>query len=305
MPTHRIHRIAGLVALTLLTACGTTPVTQPDTEPHAMTIEQPTPLYDASTPAGQQLSWVLKHLNEPTQTATLDELDQHFDAAFKAQVTTAQMQQVFAQLAAGYGPFVVTQTKTAAPESLVVQAKTKTDELWIISIAASPDAPHAITSLLFQPDAAANQANVPKTWDELDAKLKAAATRPALYVAKIDATGPANPSTLFEATFNRRSLHLQALHFGRTRPADRRRQPQLGQELTIKDALKSLPSGVLQDKPAGEKVTVKEAASKMISISDNTATDHLLNLVGRANVEAWVKTSGHSAPERLTPFEHP
>ena len=40
----------------------------------------------------------------------------------------------------------------------------------------------------------------------------------------------------------------------------------------------------------------------MISISDNTATDHLLFLVGRAAVEQAVGDYGHSAPERNIPF---
>lgn len=49
---------------------------------------------------------------------------------------------------------------------------------------------------------------------------------------------------------------------------------------------KSLPTGQLQDWPAGTPVTVATLANLMISISDNTATDALVALVGRAAVEA-------------------
>ncbi|MEO6418807.1 MAG: serine hydrolase [Polyangiaceae bacterium] len=45
---------------------------------------------------------------------------------------------------------------------------------------------------------------------------------------------------------------------------------------------KSLPSGMLQDWPAQTPVTVQSLASLMISISDNTATDTLIHLLGRA-----------------------
>lgn len=65
---------------------------------------------------------------------------------------------------------------------------------------------------------------------------------------------------------------------------------------------KSFPSGVMQTWPDGAPVTVQTAATLMISISDNTATDTLLRLVGRERVEDFLRRTGHSAPERSLPF---
>jgi beta-lactamase class A len=48
----------------------------------------------------------------------------------------------------------------------------------------------------------------------------------------------------------------------------------------------SLPSGMLQAWPVGSPVTLHTLASLMISVSDNTATDTLLHLLGREKVEA-------------------
>jgi len=48
---------------------------------------------------------------------------------------------------------------------------------------------------------------------------------------------------------------------------------------------KSLPSGMLQDWPNGSRLTVETLASLMISISDNTATDTLIRVLGRENIE--------------------
>jgi len=73
-------------------------------------------------------------------------------------------------------------------------------------------------------------------------------------------------------------------------------------ELTIDDAVRSLPSGELQDEPNGTVVTVREAARKMISISDNTATDMLIRLLGRDRVERAVADAGHQDPSLLEPF---
>ena len=47
----------------------------------------------------------------------------------------------------------------------------------------------------------------------------------------------------------------------------------------------SLPSGILQDWPVGTPVTVKTLSNLMISQSDNTATDILIDLVGRKYLE--------------------
>lgn len=49
---------------------------------------------------------------------------------------------------------------------------------------------------------------------------------------------------------------------------------------------KSLPSGMLQDWPTTSAVTIETLAILMISISDNTATDALISLIGRENIEA-------------------
>jgi len=48
---------------------------------------------------------------------------------------------------------------------------------------------------------------------------------------------------------------------------------------------KSLPSGILQDWPAGTPLTLKTLSNLMISQSDNTATDQLIDYIGREEIE--------------------
>lgn len=54
----------------------------------------------------------------------------------------------------------------------------------------------------------------------------------------------------------------------------------------LKSAWKSLPTGFLQTWPDGSALTLQTLATLMISISDNTATDALINILGRDSVEA-------------------
>lgn len=56
--------------------------------------------------------------------------------------------------------------------------------------------------------------------------------------------------------------------------------------VTLDPAWRSLPSGLLQDWPPGSALTVETLATLMIALSDNTATDALMALVGRDALEA-------------------
>lgn len=54
--------------------------------------------------------------------------------------------------------------------------------------------------------------------------------------------------------------------------------------------------------PPGSPVTLHTLALKMISISDNTATDHLLHLLGRESIERQMAAMGHHHPEWNRPL---
>ena len=56
----------------------------------------------------------------------------------------------------------------------------------------------------------------------------------------------------------------------------------------------SLPSGVTQNWPAGLPVTLATLATQMISISDNTATDTLIETLGRTKVDTMRATIGQT-----------
>lgn len=70
----------------------------------------------------------------------------------------------------------------------------------------------------------------------------------------------------------------------------------------LDDRYKSLPTGEMQTWPAGAPVTLHTLALKMISQSDNTATDHLLAQIGRARVEKLLPELGLKKPEANVPF---
>ncbi len=72
--------------------------------------------------------------------------------------------------------------------------------------------------------------------------------------------------------------------------------------LKLTDKNRSLPSGIMHLFPENSPLTVFSAAQAMISNSDNTATDILIDLLGRENIEKYLSTFYHSRPELNIPF---
>lgn len=67
--------------------------------------------------------------------------------------------------------------------------------------------------------------------------------------------------------------------------------------LDVKEDRKSFPSGLMQDWPAGSTTTLYDFAEMMIAISDNTATDHLVYLLGHDKVDAMTTAMGNTHAE--------
>ncbi len=65
---------------------------------------------------------------------------------------------------------------------------------------------------------------------------------------------------------------------------------------------KSHPSGISQNWPDGSPVTLHTLATLMISISDNSATDTLIRVLGQDSLAKIVRSTGHHNPAELRPF---
>ena len=72
--------------------------------------------------------------------------------------------------------------------------------------------------------------------------------------------------------------------------------------LTITSEAKKLGSSGFDTLPAGSRITVRQAAGKMISTSDNMATDLLIGRLGTRAVEQALARAGHHDPASMTPF---
>lgn len=75
-----------------------------------------------------------------------------------------------------------------------------------------------------------------------------------------------------------------------------------GDLLTITSEAKKLGSSGFDELPPGSRITVRQAAGKMIATSDNMATDLLIERLGPGAIERALADAGHHDPASMTPF---
>jgi beta-lactamase class A len=247
---------------------------------------------DAGPLAKRASEVAVRFAAEPAAPDTL------FHPDFLAQIPTAQLTGIFQQFHAKAGAVVRT-VLTSSRGTDYGEYRFETDKgmSFPAKIGIESVAPYRIDMLWFGQPQSATQSP-----DEIIGKLKALHGRTSLAVFRLEKAGPRLLQGLepdvpmaIGSTFKLYVLGALAQEAAAGRvPWDR--------VVRLEAGLKSLPSGVLQSWPAGTPLTAQTLASEMISISDNTAADHLLRLLGRPVVEAAQKTMGHATPERNVPF---
>jgi beta-lactamase class A len=140
-------------------------------------------------------------------------------------------------------------------------------------------------------------------WEEIDRGLTALGPETGFLAARVSSDGTCEPIHEVAATTPRPiGSQFKLYVLGALVDAVESGTVSWDQELTIEDATKSPGNGEgsLQTLEPGSTVTVEEAATKMISISDNTAADMLIGLVGRDAVEAtaaeWMQDPAANVP---------
>jgi len=269
----------------------------------------------SDTAAGMQLAWLLALINGPPAAITADAVTPHFAASFLQQVPADSLAMTLAGIAATDAPITLVQVLTstpgspfpaanASPSTISAVAQTARHLFYRISLAATPGgtAPNVnlIGGLLFQFAPEYDLAlRDPAT---LDQRLATVAPEARLYIGRV-AAGACTATHTIGADQPMPLGSLFKIYVLGALAADIDASTRHWTDLvTIQDQYKSLPSGMLQDQPAGTMLSVQEVAADMISISDNTAADHLLRLVGRERVESYQTTMGHSMPALNIPF---
>ncbi len=239
-----------------------------------------------ATPVGHQLDWLLGATAElPLSDA---EISAHFDTAFLAQVGPTDLNSVLAGLGPP-GPMTllgVSETGSTSLQAVVAIGSAR------YSVQLSVDPAGLIGGLLFR-----SAAQRFTTWSAVDRQLSATVPRVGFLAARVDADGTCTTVNSISAGTPRPLGSMFKLFIlGALANEIRDHRLSWSQKVTVTSAIKTTGSGTLQNVPDGTTLTVEQAAVKMISISDNTAADLLLKLVGRSAVEHQVQQwSSHAS----------
>ncbi|WP_146238954.1 serine hydrolase [Arthrobacter livingstonensis] len=249
-----------------------------------------------ATPAGKQLAWLLDASRAlPIDPATVKG---HFDAAFLAQVRPTKINQILTAVTPPGGLEVTSIVPGSRPSHLVAVVESGEGKLQL-SLATQPEG--KIEGLLITPASTPNPART--SWSELDERLTAVAPKVGMVIAEVGAYGAC---TTIHAVHATRAAPLASMFklyvLGAVAQQIESGTLRWNQQLTITSQIKSLPTGVLQNRPDGSTVTVQDAATKMVSISDNTAADLLAATVGRGAIESMQHTLGSANSARNVPF---
>jgi hypothetical protein len=262
------------------------------------------------TPAGKVLSKVLNLFEGNYESISADDLSD----SFKEAVPLVKLRQVVAQIRMTEGDLSLESIDPGATDRALVANVIGQTRKTPLRIRLNLDEHDKIIGLLVQPRP---DSRVPPitSWDDLKSRLKAAAEKSSFTIQTERDTPTINadgaPATMKSwdnmVTLNSDDPLAIGSAFKLWVLAALGEFIQSGDaswddKLPIDDALKSLPSGVMQDQPDGKNFPLREYAAKMISISDNTATDHLIHRLGRDRCEQAMRRACLQHGDANQPF---
>lgn len=241
------------------------------------------------TKAGAQAKWIvgaMAHL--PVSVA---DVKAHFDTQFLSQLPPAALNMELTKL----GAVTVQSVPTSEPVGIAAVLQTKTGILWTMDLIV--DSHGLVRALVFQPMTVSAT-----SWAQVDQEVRSVAPKVAMFVASVSGRTCTPVHGIDQATAmpvgSASNLYVldalaQDVASGKLSWIKR---------VAVTSGAKSLPSGVLQNYRDGTRLPLETVANDMIALSDNTAADMLIDLVGRSAVEAAVRSSGAADPALDVPF---
>ena len=259
----------------------------------------------ADSPVGGQLIWVLEAVNRDDLTE--EEVASHFTSSFAKKASAAQIIEFFGKFrTAVEGDWTLVRTEGNADTQMVALI-TAGGRALAVQILVEAGQPHLIEELSLNRTEPPSHDDPPGSWAELQKELTAVASEVSMFAAEVT-SGSCQPIFGFQED---RALAIGSV-FKLYVLGELARQIDEGlatweELLPIRDEIRSYgsigrPGDSTNDAAAGTELPLRRYAELMISISDNTATDHMIDRLGRDNVEASQARLGHSDPDLNIPF---
>ena len=256
------------------------------------------------TPAGQQMAWVVSIINGEREIPDTTGIQANFAQSFLDVLPANDLIATFRQLQAALAPLELTEiVGLETPLMLNVVTSTRDGSQIVVSISVEDGDDHLIDGLLFSPyDQQGVEFPTFGSWREVSDALTSDSGSFGISVSHLNGEDlePVNQvqEDVAFAIGSLFKLYVLAAVITTIEAGDLA----WSDEIEVVEEYLSYPSGVTQSEPLGTMISVQVLASRMISISDNTATDLLLHHIGRDAVEQALGTLGNSVPELNRPF---
>jgi hypothetical protein len=255
----------------------------------AQTPPQVSPAVEASAPLKARIGELAEILESK------GEYDAYFAPAFRSQIPKEKFAEISRQIDSAAGP--LTRIESITPRTPWIADVTIgfRDAIGTVRISVAATEPHQVDGLLFSglTPRVGDMASVRSAIAALPGRTGFALARLGDGAPQLLAADHGETPFAIGSAFKLVILAelLRAVNAGERRWDDK---------VTLDGS--PLPGGTYMRSPAGTQVSLRELAQKMISISDNSATDILLHHLGRARVEAMLGVVGIADPAGMTPF---
>lgn len=254
-------------------------------------------------PAGLQLAWALDQVDTGSSGVSEQTIAEHFSDDYLAVVTPAQLIGYFRDYLHPASPMQVVRFEGGATElrsNAILQGPAG---YWRVELGVTPDAPHKIDALWFEPIwTTTTPAAAPTSWSALKSAFRSIAPNVSITIGEVhngncDPIARVAPDRILPIAS---SFKLYVL-------GELARQVNAGKAtwnelLPIDPAYISQPNGDMRNLPIGSKYPLSYFAEQMISKSDNTATDHLIERLGRSQIESAFALMGQNDPTINVPL---
>jgi len=232
------------------------------------------------------------------ESPTTAEISAHFAPAFLKTVPPARLVSTLEPIASSR-PFQYGRTVLAlTSERLVARVDGANAVSFLISITVKHETPHLISSLLIRPTTSPKLAS----WKGIDSVLAKLADRPSMLAAEVRNGRLQTVHALYPDRAGAIGSAFKLYVLGALGEAIDAGKASWSEEFAIRNSWKSIPSGEMQNEPAGKRFTLRRYAGQMIAISDNTAADHLIGRLGRGAVEKELVRLGNHSAKRNVPL---
>lgn len=256
-------------------------------------------------PVSAQLEWLMSEL-AAAETTTLDEINQHFDASWLAQIPAAETQTFINNIRGSYPDAVIRDVVMVTPvrATVVIDSPGGAPPHGYLNIGARYTGSQRITLLGVSTYLGSVQypADQALTLTQAADKFTTLSSANSLLVGRIGGDGQCTALAERNAAVPRATASVFKIYvlggIGRM-IAD---GPLAADDAIALVASELAPGGVINSEPLGTQFGVGELARLMMGISDNTATDLLHERAGRTRMNLAVSQLGHAQPALLTPL---